>query len=389
MKILISSILIPALLLLSACQPSSFSPEQPPEQPSHPDEAVYVSGYTDDTGTVTLDAGPYRFEVKIKDSSQNPVPDMLVNVYLLKNYALVYAADPDGNYYPSFTIKTYDELGLSPTQGKPIPAIIPITLTVIGVTLAVYEFATDPPHIDELKMDPWGVSTCAWMDLNDLFTLAGSIATGGSCIIKLTATTSKTVSLVLKGIEGFSTFASLIGLSLNIFDEDRIHVCYKHIYGNPIPIIYIDQIIANRNFWAQFTLTWGENPSDLDAHLWTPEIEGQTYHIYWYYKGAKDTPPYADLDVDDTTSWGPEHITIYRNFPGTYVFAVHHYAGDGLITTSGAVVRIFKPDGDVKILRVPSNEYAESGWWWWVCEINGSTGQINIINQVSPNPPVH
>ena len=47
-------------------------------------------------------------------------------------------------------------------------------------------------------------------------------------------------------------------------------------------------------------LTWGSSPSDLDSHL-----EGPGYHVFYSNKTGKN----AELDVDDTTSYGPETVT--------------------------------------------------------------------------------
>ena len=69
-------------------------------------------------------------------------------------------------------------------------------------------------------------------------------------------------------------------------------------------------------FYLRLTLTWGENPRDLDSHLWTPSIEGSPYHVYFGSKGSENSRPYAQLDVDDVSSYGPENITIKRLFNG-------------------------------------------------------------------------
>ncbi len=48
-------------------------------------------------------------------------------------------------------------------------------------------------------------------------------------------------------------------------------------------------------------LTWGEAPSDLDSHIFS-----QNYHAYWIDKDDGN----LNLDHDDTSSYGPETITI-------------------------------------------------------------------------------
>lgn len=51
-------------------------------------------------------------------------------------------------------------------------------------------------------------------------------------------------------------------------------------------------------------LSWGEKPFDLDSHLIFPGG-----HIYFDSKEGTD----ANLDVDDTDSYGPETVTISKS----------------------------------------------------------------------------
>ena len=65
-------------------------------------------------------------------------------------------------------------------------------------------------------------------------------------------------------------------------------------------------------------LNWGASPSDLDSHIVYPGN-----HIYFSKKKGKN----ANLDVDDTNSYGPETITIEEKaFGERYVYAVHNYS---------------------------------------------------------------
>ncbi len=93
---------------------------------------------------------------------------------------------------------------------------------------------------------------------------------------------------------------------------------------------------------AKIKLTWGADPSDLDSHLTGPDSAnpGTRFHVYYSNLGDLATDPYAALDVDDTTSFGPEVITISKFIPGTYRYSVHHYAGSGDIYSSPARVEL-------------------------------------------------
>lgn len=75
-------------------------------------------------------------------------------------------------------------------------------------------------------------------------------------------------------------------------------------------------------------LTWGETPRDLDSHLIGPIADGEdSFHIYYGEKSYEVNGSVAAfLDVDDTTSYGPETTTVYQmNDSGIYSFYVHDY----------------------------------------------------------------
>lgn len=134
----------------------------------------------------------------------------------------------------------------------------------------------------------------------------------------------------------------------------------------------------------RFVLTWGESPSDLDSHLKTPSIEGNTYHVFYSQQGSADSPPYAILDIDDITSYGPETTTIYNLFTGEYHYYIYNYSGSPDIITSGAVVQIFNDNGLLHNLQIPT---VGEGLYWDICTVNGATGAVNIINTISSIEP--
>ncbi len=131
-------------------------------------------------------------------------------------------------------------------------------------------------------------------------------------------------------------------------------------------------------------LTWGANPRDLDSHLWLPDAT--PYHIYYANKGHSTYFPFAWLDYDDTTGYGPETTTIAQRYPGTYTFAVYLYYGSGTLPTSGARVQVYDTSGLVTQFAVPATG---TGRWWYVFEMDGTTGAITPINTIlsaSPAP---
>lgn len=67
----------------------------------------------------------------------------------------------------------------------------------------------------------------------------------------------------------------------------------------------------------RIVLSWGSHPFDLDAHLVYPDN-----HIYFRVREGSG----ANLDVDDTYSYGPETITITeRPDGGRYAYAVYNF----------------------------------------------------------------
>ena len=110
-------------------------------------------------------------------------------------------------------------------------------------------------------------------------------------------------------------------------------------------------------------LTWGENPSDLDTHVIGPN----SYHIYYVNKGSLTSSPFANLDVDDVTSYGPEVFTAL-SFPeaGTYHYSVYRYSGTSTITASPARVELTL-DGRTTVFVPPAGQTTER--WWNVFDI--------------------
>ena len=83
---------------------------------------------------------------------------------------------------------------------------------------------------------------------------------------------------------------------------------------------------------AVVTLTWGASPSDLDTHFFGPDSEDgeDAFHISYTNKEETINNSSIWLDVDDTSSYGPE-ITTISSFPysGRYSYAVYKYSSSG------------------------------------------------------------
>jgi uncharacterized protein YfaP (DUF2135 family) len=100
------------------------------------------------------------------------------------------------------------------------------------------------------------------------------------------------------------------------------------------------------------------------------------FHVYYnaknfYYMGML----YANLDVDDITSYGPETVTIYEQVQGFYRYSVHdytnrEYAYSAVLANSNAQVRVYKGSELINTFNVPSNL---DGTLWTVFEYTGNT----------------
>ncbi|MFG1488147.1 tetratricopeptide repeat protein [Oceanospirillum sp. HFRX-1_2] len=121
-------------------------------------------------------------------------------------------------------------------------------------------------------------------------------------------------------------------------------------------------------------LTWGSAPRDLDSHLAFPNN-----HVFFGDKNETD----ANLDVDDTTSYGPETITIEQKHQGErYVYAVHDYSNQSsknsdAMAGSSARVQVYVGQTLIRTYNVDSQKTATS----WVVFGIDEEGAFHDINQ--------
>lgn len=131
---------------------------------------------------------------------------------------------------------------------------------------------------------------------------------------------------------------------------------------------------------ARIVLTWGATPSDLDSHLTGPLSTGGRFHVYYANANVANC---GQLDIDDTSSYGPETITIFSFIPGIYKYCVHDYTNrssgsSSALAQSGATVTVYLYDGTTQTFTVPN----QPGTVWNVFEIDGSTSEIRVLNQM-------
>ncbi len=104
----------------------------------------------------------------------------------------------------------------------------------------------------------------------------------------------------------------------------------------------------------QIRLTWGATPRDLDSHI--KALGGTSFHVY--YNRLKSST--ADLDLDDTSSYGPEVITLDTKPDTTYTYYVHCYSRCNI--GSGAKVELLNAREGSVIKTCKSTSAAKNRW---------------------------
>ena len=132
----------------------------------------------------------------------------------------------------------------------------------------------------------------------------------------------------------------------------------------------------------RIVLSWGASPRDLDSHLIAP-IPGGTYHLYFPHAEANGSHAYTQyftLDLDDTSSYGPETTTIKQTMDGKYYFYVHNWSGESSITTSGAKVDVYHGNS-VMTFNVPLDQ--GNGLYWNVFVLDTRSNTITPTNTIT------
>jgi lysophospholipase L1-like esterase len=135
----------------------------------------------------------------------------------------------------------------------------------------------------------------------------------------------------------------------------------------------------------RIVLSWGLNPNDLDSHVVGKLSNGSDYHVYYRHKSQYDGDvEVCNLDVDDTTSWGPETVTLLAEQNSPYYYYIHRYAGSGSIATSNARIDVYQGDNLIATYNVPTDQ--GTGDYWNVFAIDN--GQIIERNTMTDQPEI-
>ena len=149
--------------------------------------------------------------------------------------------------------------------------------------------------------------------------------------------------------------------------------------------------ILDRDAFATAVLTWGSSPSDLDSHLYIAEDanNSQRTEVYYSHRYAGASPSdsnnpcatagtIASLDLDDTSSYGPETTTICTQYPYTSHFFVHNYSGGSYTDVSAEAKVVVRTTDGTTYEIVPPSTNPNSYNYWNVFDIDPSGNIIPI-----------
>lgn len=170
-------------------------------------------------------------------------------------------------------------------------------------------------------------------------------------------------------------------------DQDALLIVKKEGYSNLVVkcpcagMTYAISPAMTSLDGMRVVLSWGEKPFDLDSHLIFPGG-----HIYFDSKEGTD----ANLDVDDTDSYGPETVTISKkHFGESYIYAVQDYSNKGLpnsnyLSASKAKVFVYVGSSLVRSYSVPAGKRGNI-WTMFKLNPNGEFEDINSVTSANFN----
>lgn len=130
----------------------------------------------------------------------------------------------------------------------------------------------------------------------------------------------------------------------------------------------------------RIVLSWGDSPSDLDSHLVGNTVSGFYEHIYYQRKTGNT----GNLDIDVTTSRGPETITItsFDKLQNGFTYSVHDFSNkssnsSSAMSNSNATVVLYKGDTILETYYIPTNTV---GTVWRVFSIDAE-GNVKNLNE--------
>lgn len=133
---------------------------------------------------------------------------------------------------------------------------------------------------------------------------------------------------------------------------------------------------------TRIVLTWAANPRDLDSHVVGTLTDGTVFHTYFGNKSDYDGDiEVCNLDVDDTTGYGPETITLNPTNSAPYYYYIHRWAGSGTVASSEANIKVYQGSTLIAQFNVPTDQ-GEEDYWNVFAIVNGN---LIIRNTITSN----
>lgn len=161
------------------------------------------------------------------------------------------------------------------------------------------------------------------------------------------------------------------------------------------------------NSFATMVLTWAQDPKDLDTFLTGPStlldstatLGGERFKLAYYQKEFSTIDGYvngsivnkedpcatstliAGIDVDDTTSFGPETTTLCQVETGIYSYYIHHYSGSSSMSDSPAIVTVTTASGISTAFIAPAGATGTNTDLWHVFDLD-NFGNLTPVNSM-------
>ena len=232
--------------------------------------------------------------------------------------------------------------------------VLPVALALMGVNSDVYAADVNIDILSATVKDKRIEGVSVTLQRNGAQSVSGTTNASGSVNLGSTFADDQDALLIVKK-EGYSNLVVKCS-------------CAGMTYAISPAMTSLDGM--------RVVLSWGEKPFDLDSHLIFPGG-----HIYFDSKEGTD----ANLDVDDTDSYGSETVTISKkHFGESYIYAVQDYSNKGLpnsnyLSASKAKVFVYVGSSLVRSYSVPAGK---RGNIWTVFKLNPN-GEFEDINSVT------
>ncbi len=355
--------------------------------------------------------------VDIDVAQMNPVDNIILDKNVSNNISgKVYIADSDTNFSNNaslsgaiveiervsstnpFTASTTTDANGNYSFGNLTAGVYVLvvrieTYIIVNQTVYVRENETNIQNTP-IEMIPDGDMTPGMASGNIVDARTGRAVSGVTVYIRagLNNTTGEVVAKVYTNSSGVYSLEGLVpgNYTAQVVDERSLDDETYRFGTLTIAIkVMANVTITNQNATVsnsagldidgmRVVLTWGSSPSDLDSHMNINLTNGNSTHIYYSNKTGLSTA----LDVDDTTAYGPETITVSSIGDGTYTYYIYNYSRNSStgLSNSGATINIYfgASTSPEYTLYVPQG----SGYYWNVFTYNSVTGEFTITNTI-------